>query len=143
MPYAFKLCLLEITSNDELRRDHLESFSSTIKNISPLPQYLYLPNLAWWWLTLGAPTNKVIWPFDHVVCWTTWQTKDVPLLSECAKRGKIVTDHDWFLLMKSRYTLIMWSWKIMWEFRIIIPPLPKPLGPPNMAGWWLTLGSYP
>ena len=37
MPYAFKPCPLGINSNGELKRKHLESFSSTTKNISSLP----------------------------------------------------------------------------------------------------------
>ena len=53
MPCAFKPCPLEINSNGGLKRGHVESCSSTTKNIkSPLPQCLWPSNLAGWWLTM-------------------------------------------------------------------------------------------
>ena len=46
-------CALEMNSNGGLRRGHVESWPSTTKNIvSPLPQCLWPPNLAGWWLTM-------------------------------------------------------------------------------------------
>ena len=127
------------------------NWSEIIWNLSlqPLKMYLHFHNtyIHQTWhggdLPPGLPTNKVAWPFDHIVGQNTWQAKNVSLLSECEKLGMTVTDHDWFLQIKSHYFLIVWSWKITWQFKIIIPPLPKPLWLPNVAGWWLTLGSYP
>ena len=52
---------LEINSNDGLKQEHLEFFSSATKT-SPLPQCLWPPNLARW-----AATHKVTSPSDHVI----------------------------------------------------------------------------
>ena len=42
---AIKPCPLEINNKSWLKQKHLESSSSTTKNISPLPQSLWSPNL--------------------------------------------------------------------------------------------------
>ena len=38
-------CALEISSNSGLKREHMESCSSTTKHVSALPQCLWRPNL--------------------------------------------------------------------------------------------------
>ena len=46
--------------------------------------------------------------------------------------------------MKSYNPLIICSFKITWQTKTIIYPLPECLWPPNLEGRWLTLwGSYP
>ena len=47
-----KSCPLEIKNNDRFKRDHMESCSSTTKNISPLAQCLWPSNLARCWLII-------------------------------------------------------------------------------------------
>ena len=48
-------CALEINRNVGYKREHVEYCSSTTKNIiSPLPQCLWSPNLAGWWLTMRS-----------------------------------------------------------------------------------------
>ena len=69
---TFKSCLLEINSNDGLKWDHLESFSSTTKNKGPLQQYLYPPNLAWWCLTIRDFHQST-----HVTLWSRSLLNDV------------------------------------------------------------------
>ena len=61
MSSDLKPCLLEINSNGELKREHLESSSSATKNISPLPQCLWPPNLAGFWHTMTGsnPENHM------------------------------------------------------------------------------------
>ena len=48
IPYAFKSCPLEINSNGRVNRQHVESCPLTTKNITPLPQLLWPPNLVGW-----------------------------------------------------------------------------------------------
>ena len=79
---TFKSCLLEITI--------MMAWSEIIYNLSlePLKTYLHCHNIyihqTWHGddLPLGTPTSQVTWSFDHVVCWTMWQTKVVSLLLE-------------------------------------------------------------
>ena len=94
---AFKPCLLwhewwriKVRSS--------EIFLFTHWNVSPLPQWLWPPNLTRWW-PWGAPTNKVTWPFDYVVFWNhlaNWKhlsTSRVPLAT---KLDRIVTVIDFY-----------------------------------------------
>ena len=39
----------------------------TKTNMYPPPQYQWLPHLADWWLTWGAPFNIITWLFTHVI----------------------------------------------------------------------------
>ena len=58
------------------------SYSFTNRNISPLLQYLWPPNLARWWLTIGAPTHKVTW---SLIAWSweiVWQVKVISPLPQ-------------------------------------------------------------
>ena len=65
---------LKINSNGGLKQQHVESSSSTTKNIVySLPQYLWPQNLRRWWLTM------IKWSFRM-----TWQTKIITSpLPEC------------------------------------------------------------
>ena len=46
--YVFNSCPLETNSNGGLKREHLEFSSLAVKNIYPLLQSLWPPNLAGW-----------------------------------------------------------------------------------------------
>ena len=50
-------CALEINSNVGFPQTHVESLSSTTKNISPLPQSLWYSNPARWWLFMKTPNS--------------------------------------------------------------------------------------
>ena len=66
--YSSMVCA-NITYHVQIRREHVEFFPLTTKNIiSPLPQYLWPLNMAWWWLTMKC-SHKVTWPVNHVVLW--------------------------------------------------------------------------
>ena len=53
MPLAFQPWSLEINSNGRCKREHVESCFWTTENIkSLLPQCLWTPNWAGWWLTM-------------------------------------------------------------------------------------------
>ena len=65
MPCGFNPCPLEINSNGGLKREHLEFSSSATKNISPLPQSQWPPNLAGWWLTMRGSH-----PLNHATPWS-------------------------------------------------------------------------
>ena len=113
MPCAFKPCPLEINSNNGLKREHLESSSSTTKNIiSSLPQCAWLPDLAGLWLTMRG-SHQYATNQKHI--FTTRVSKTIKL-------DRIVTYLGELLPMRSHDTLIRWSWKITWETRIIISP---------------------
>ena len=54
---------------------HFESSSSTTNNISPLPQCLWPPNLAKWWLTMTGSQ-----PHNPLIRWSsriTWRIKNI------------------------------------------------------------------
>ena len=66
MPYTLNPWPLEINSNGELKRGHLEFSSSALKSIlSPLLQYLWAPNLAGWWHTVRSSH-----PYSHMMLWS-------------------------------------------------------------------------
>ena len=76
IPRVFNSCLLEINSNGGLKREYLEFSFSATKNISPLPQCLWPPNLAVWWLTIQV--FLPIKSYDSLITWSckiTWPTK--------------------------------------------------------------------
>ena len=59
-------CALEINSNGGSKRGHVESCSSTTTNIiSQLPQCLWPPNVAGWWLTIRGSHPK-----NYVTLWS-------------------------------------------------------------------------
>ena len=57
--------------------------------------------------------------------------------------GSILTYLKRLLTVKSHNALIMWSYKVTWQTKIIVSLLPECLRPPNLAGWLVTLmGCY-
>ena len=102
MPRAFNSCLLEKNSNGGLKRDHLEFSFSANKNISPLPQYLWPPNLAVWWLTIQV--FLPIKSYDPLIMWSwkiTSQTKFIiALLPECLRPPNLA---GWYLTLMGCY----------------------------------------
>ena len=115
-------------------------------NKSPIPQCLWLPNLAGWWGTLLALSHKVTQPFGHVVlqdhvtnqnhyiCTTT-----LPITT---KLGTMVNYVGGFLTIKPHDPFNTWSCWITWLTKTIISPLPQYLWPPNVASWWLSLRGF-
>ena len=81
--YILKFCVcdhdmpsaLKITSKGGFKGGHWKSCPWASKNISPLPHNLWLPNLAEWWLDIRAPTNKITWLFDQLLCEIRWHNK--------------------------------------------------------------------
>ena len=65
---AFRPCPLEISTNSRLKRDHLESSSSTTKTLY-LNYYIAYGHQTWLGADLpwGALTDKITWPFGQVV----------------------------------------------------------------------------
>ena len=60
------------------------------------------------------------------------------------KLEMMVTNLDGTPLIMLLYPLVLWSWKMMWQTKIIISPIPQCLWPPNLEGWWLIFtGLYP
>ena len=110
-PCAFKPCALEVNSNGGFKREDVESSN---KNIYPILQGLWPPNLA------GAPTDKVSWPCDPVapVYHVTNQKHRVAVAT---KLGRIVVYLE-LLPIKLLDPLVMWSCKITWQSKTIIPP---------------------
>ena len=58
------------------------------------------------------------------------------------KLGRMVTYLEGLLTIKSFSALITWSCKVMWQTKTIISPLPKCLGPPNLAGYVTLIGYH-
>ena len=146
MPCVFKSCPFETNSNGGFKQEHVESCSSTTKNIvSPLPQCVWPPNLAGWLVIMRGSS-----PQSHMTLWSRGRaasrdrlkhisTATVPMAT---KLGRMVTYRDWLLPIKSHGTLINWSWKITWQTKIIISPLLQFLWPLNLGEWWLTLRGF-
>ena len=60
-------CALEINHYGECKQGHVKYCPWTTTNISPLPECMWPPNLAGWWITASFPTHKMTWLFPHVV----------------------------------------------------------------------------
>ena len=58
------------------------------------------------------------------------------------KVDRIATFRDRFVPIKSNDTLITWSWRITWQTKTIISPLPYSLWSLNLGGWWLALRGF-
>ena len=70
-------CALEINSNGGSKRGHVESCPLTTKNISPLPQCLWPPNFASWWLPTRDSHPKKHNTLIRWSCEITRQTKTI------------------------------------------------------------------
>ena len=137
-------CALEVHSNGGLKRGHVESCPSTNKNIkSQPPQFLWPPYLAGWWLTMMSPTHKITLPFDLVVLryhvTNSNHYNSTTRESMATKVVRMVAYLDGLLSIKSRDTLITWSWGIAWHPKTIISSLPQCL---FMATKFGSMASY-
>ena len=103
--------------------------------ISPLPQCLWPPNVAGWWLTI-----RDSYRLSHMILWSHGLPRSLdklkaiisPLtLPTTIKLGRIGTYVEECLAMKSHDLLVMLSYKMTWQNEIILSPLPQCLGPPN------------
>ena len=74
---------LEVNSNDRFKQEHVKSYPSFTKNVFPLTQCIWPPNLAGWWLNHeGLPPIDFDDPLMAWSCQITWQPK-TSRLSEC------------------------------------------------------------
>ena len=62
-------------------------------------------------------------------------------MSKSTKWSRVVTYPEGNPPIKSYDPLVIWSFKIMWQTKTIIHPLPQSLWPPNLAGWWYAIRS--
>ena len=51
------------------------------------------------------------------------------------KLGRVVTYNEELPPIKSHDPLNTWPYKITWQTKFIITPLPEWLRPPNLVGW--------
>ena len=98
-------------------------------------------NFPWW-----PCVYDITWPFDqvalrdHVTYWNHHMSATA--LPIGTKLGRMVAYLDRLLPIESHDPLNSWSFKIMWQTKIIISPLPRWLWPSNLTGWWLTLTAF-
>ena len=74
-------------------------------------------------LTWVLLTNKVQWPYNHVVLWDH-VTNEKHFISTTKMlmatiRGRMMTYLEWLLPIKSHDHIVMWSCKITWQTKII------------------------
>ena len=115
--------------------------------ISPLPQYLWPPNLAAsWWLAMRG---------FHLYCYSTlWsrgcaRSRDKLIhyisnttISMATKLGRMVTYFDYLLLIKSNDHIITRFCETTWQTKNMVSPIPQCLWQQNMARWWLTSSDF-
>ena len=85
-------CALEINSNGGSKRGHVESCPLTTKNKSPLPQCLWPPNFASWWLPTRDSHPKKHNTLIRWSCEITQQTKTIITLLAVYNLGQRVGD---------------------------------------------------
>ena len=132
MPSAFKPCALGIDSNDEFKREDVESRYSTTKNIvSSLPQSLWPPTLAGWWFTMRGSQRK-----SHMTLWSCGLARPPRDRLKTYLPYQSVHGHQiwWWLTLKGSpktlfESLVTWSCKITWQTKTIIFLLPQYLWP--------------
>ena len=117
-----------------------------IPTISPVPQCLWLPRMAGWWVTMTGPHSQsfsTLWlhglarsheKYNHYIFTTV-----VPMAT---KFGRTVTYLGGLPPIKLLDPSVTWSCKITWQTKIIISALPQCLWSPNLASWWLTLRGF-
>ena len=98
-------------------------------------------------LSWALPTHKITRPFKHVFLRnhvTNWKHISTAAVSMATKLGRMVTYLEGLLPIKLHDPLIACSYKITYQTKTIISPLPQYLWPPNLAGLWLTSrGLFP
>ena len=104
--------------------------------ISPLPQWLWLLNLAGWFYTVMSlirQSRNIYWSSCKLM--GMWQTKYVISL---LPQGlvKVVSYYNELPPIKSDNPLNTWSFEITWHIKNVLSPLPQCLKPPKLAAWW-------
>ena len=141
-------CFRQINGSDEIKWEHEESCSLTNENItSSLSRCLWPQKVTVCRLTMEASTDKVRWPFDHVVL-RDYETNLNHLISTttmpmATKLEGIVTCLKGLLLIKLPNSLFRWSYKITYQTETIVYTLPRCPWPPNLAQWLLTMSFCP
>ena len=87
--------------------------------ISPLPQYLWTPNVIRWWINFSGsyPQSYLIFQSLSIVR-SRDKLKSFYLHYQsacCQQTGRVVTFIDWLLTAKSHYSVVAWSCKITWQ----------------------------
>ena len=115
----------------------MESCSSNTETIiSSLSHCLLPPHLAGWWLTMRGSHQ-----YGRMTLWSRGLARShdkikyisVTSVPMAIKFGRRTTYIEGLLPMKLFDHLITWSYKITWQTKTIISPLPQCLWPPNFA----------
>ena len=96
-------------------------------------------NLLWW-----SSTSKVIWPFDLAISLDKLKPLYLHYRSAYGQQTWQDGNLPWWALASNVawLFLITWSCEIIWQFKIIISPLPQCLWPPNLANCKLTMRGF-
>ena len=124
--------LLPIKSHDPLIMWSCKIPWQTKIILSSLSYCLWPPNVT---------SHKLTWSFDYVVLWDRVTTENCYIFTTTApmttKLGKLVTFYEGILSTMLLHPLVTWSYKITWEAKTIISPLPRYLWPQNRDLPWL------
>ena len=130
--------LLSIKSRDSFVTWSCEITWQT-KSLFPLPQYLWLPNMASWWLTLRAshprshPTLDHVVLRDHVTNLKHVSTTTIPMAT---KLGRVVTYNEELALIKLHDPSFTLFWKVTWQINYLISPLAQDQWPQGCELPW-------
>ena len=126
-------CALEINSDGGFKQEHVESCSSTSKNIFPMPQYFISTRAVSMTIKLGRMATylekllaikscdtlitscKVSLLFDRVVMRNHVKNENyicTITMPAATKLGRVVTYHEGLPPMKSYDTLVTWTSEI-------------------------------
>ena len=108
--------------------------------ISLLPQGLWQPNLARWWLTmtsLQAWSQTTLWTCDNKKHYLS--TNTMPMAT---KLGRVVTYNEESPSIKSQDPMITYSCMVMRKNEYVISLLPQDLWPLKSAMWWVTIRGF-
>ena len=74
---------------------------------------------------------------DHVTNWSHYNSTTRVAVATDAKVKRMVSHLDRISPIKSHNPLIAWFWKITWQTKAIVSPLPQCLLPSYLERWWL------
>ena len=119
--------------------EHVEYCSSTTKKNTLLPQCLWPPNSAGWWLTVWN-SHIVTLSFHRLILWDYW-TNQICYISTstrpiATKHGMIVTHCEDLPPIKLHDPLNIWLREDKRHIENTISPLPQSLWSHNMAESW-------
>ena len=94
------------------------------------------------WLKMRLIKQMLVMPLrqNHPKNWKHYIS--ITRVSMATKLGRSVTCLDGLLPIKSNNPLITWSYKIIWQTKIIIYPLTQCLWVSILAGWRCTMKSF-